>query len=264
MERHYHTTFLTSDLRPVIATCGGTTVGRRILASCLVLDQSKNRWDERSMGDLTMGRYFHAAATLNSLGVYNIGGGTAINQWTSNFLPAQSMQWQEGPVLPVGMSAPCAVTISPTSFLVIYDYDIREFDADIAGPISIEGWRDERRWPKLETRRKKPGCAKIGQKVIIAGGYYPGDLRSTEVLDLDSHVLSAGEDMGSPRSWFHLATIRRGGVEKVFAVAGSSYLNTVEVWLDENATWEKADSFLAKRREEIGAVAVPEELICSA
>ena len=54
----------------------------------------------------------------------------------------------------------------------------------------------------------------------------------------------------------------------MFAVAGSSgerdfhYLNTVEEWLEENATWAKADSFLAERRAFFGAVAVPKKFIC--
>ena len=56
-------------------------------------------------------------------------------------------------------------------------------------------------------------------------------LRSTEVLDLDSREITAGEPMITPRRGFHLATIRQEGLEKVFAVGGrygSRYENTVE------------------------------------
>ena len=92
-----------------------------------------------------------------------------------------------------------AVTISPTSFLAISDTHIREFDADIGGPTSIEGWKEEGRWPRLKTRRLHwPGCAKIGQKVIIAGGFNTeGEQvhRSAEVLDLGSRESQAGGDM---------------------------------------------------------------------
>ena len=188
------------------------------------------------------------------------------------------MQWKEGPAPPVSMYQPCAVTISPTCFLAISVTHIREFDADIAGPTSIKGWREEGRWPRLKTSRLHwPGCAKIGQKVIIAGGFTTGGegvLRSTVVLDLGSRLSQAGGDMVMPRHWFHLATIRRGGEETVFAVAGDSisgdrvgaYLDTVEelVEVEENATWGKTDGLLAERRAYFAMCAVPKELICEA
>merc|ERR1712210_96111 len=106
----------------------------------------------------------------------------------------------------------------------------------------MDGWRYAGR---LKTSRDRwPGCAKIGQKVIIAGGWNGEVLRSTEVLDLDSRQITAGEDMASPRHWFHLATIRRGGQEKVVAVGGNlgywtTFLNTVEelVEEEESTTW---------------------------
>ena len=76
--------------------------------------------------------------------------------------------------------------------------------------------------------------------------------------------------MVSPRFYFHLATLRRGGQEKVFALAGygdSTYVNTVEelVEVEESTTWATADSFLGDRRQGrgyFGAVAVPKEFIC--
>ena len=73
--------------------------------------------------------------------------------------------------------------------------------------------------------------------------------------------------MATPRQWFHLATIRRGGLEKVLAVGGdhgSAYLNTVEelVEVEESTTWRKADSFLG--RSLFGAEAFPEEFLCPA
>ena len=224
------------------------------------------------MGNLTIPREASAVATLNSVGVYVIGGDTDNSKRTSDFLPAGSMQWQEGPTLPEDMDyGPCAVTITTTSFLVIQGWNIHEFNAEF-NPTSIEGWREAGRWPRLKRSRTYwPGCAKLGQKVIIAGGYYnEGPLRSTEVLDLDSREITAGGDMASPRYWFHLATIRREGEEKVFAVGGNdgsghdSYLNTGEEWVAENATWRNAGDFLGRSRGHFGAVTVPEDLICQA
>merc|ERR1712130_597322 len=93
---------------------------------------------------------------------------------------------------------PCAVAISATKFLVFQKREIREFDANVAGPKSIKGWANETKWPKLETsRRYWPGCAKIGDdKVVIAGGY-DGDstLKTTEILDLTMRRITKGGKM---------------------------------------------------------------------
>merc|ERR1719151_411153 len=213
-----------------------------------------------------MPRYRSAVATLNSVGVFIIGGWSTNNERTSDFLAAGSMQWQEGPALPVDMDTPCVVTITPTTFLTIYDNLIHEFDAAIAGPASIDGWREEGRWPRLKTSRQNwSGCAKLGRKVIIAGGWNGGVLRSTEVLDLDSREITAGGDLASPRRYFHLATIRTGGLEKVFAVGGrdasDNKLNTVEEWVEESSTWKAANN-IAQKINQFGAVTVPRKLVC--
>ena len=151
--------------------------------------------------------------------------------------------------------------------MAIFGNHISEFDAAIAGPTSIEGWREAGRWPRLKTHRIDwPGCAKLGQKVIIAGGWNSGGaLRSTEVLNLDSREITAGGDMAEPRHWFHLATLRRWGEEKVFAVAGTdasdNKLNSVEEWVEESSTWKAANN-IAQKRSAFGAATVPRELVC--
>ena len=177
------------------------------------------------------------------------------------------MEWQQGPTLPVDMGGPCAVAITATSFLAIFGDVVREFDAAIAGPTSNEGWRVAGMWPSLKTSRSSwPGCVKFGQKVIIAGGWDGATFQSTEILDLDTRQIILGGDMAMPRHYFHLATIRSGGMEKVFALSGfggSSWVNTVEEWVEESSTWKAADS-LSRIRGQFGTVAVPIELICSA
>merc|ERR1711990_1417986 len=152
--------------------------------------------------------------------------------------------------------APCAVGLTDSSFLVIHGTDIWEFDASTAGPTGDAGWKAAGSWPALMTSRKALGCAKIGQKVIIAGGSenMPSEgteLTSTEVLDLVSRQILPGEDLAMPRTFFHVATIISGGEEKTFAVGGkddrkpgvmdSILLNTVEEWVEESSTWKAAD-----------------------
>jgi hypothetical protein len=226
------------------------------------------------MGSLTMKKGYSAAATLDYIGVFIVGGDqgdqdrpASPNNWrTSEFLAAGTMQWQEGPALPVDMTYPCAVRITPTSFLSIAGTDIREFDAAIAGPTSSEGWREAGRWPALKTSRTYwPGCAKIGHKVIIAGGYNGGTLSSTEVLGLVSRRITSGGEMVMPRRRFHIATIISGGEEKMFALAGwhsfYSPINSVEEWVEESATWKAADN-MVEQRSDFGSVAAPRHLVC--
>ena len=207
-----------------------------------------------------------AAATLDHIGVFIVGGVYSNNPRTSEFLAAGTMQWQEGPALPVGMSYPCAVEITRTSFLVIHGTDIREFDAATAAPTCSEGWREAGRWPALKTSRTyQPGCAKIGQKVIIAGGYNNGRTHSsTEVLDLVNRRITSGGEMATPRSRFHIATIVEGGEEKLFGLGGddgSNLLNSVEEWVEESSTWKAADN-LVEIRNSFAIVAAPRHLVC--
>merc|ERR1712183_670432 len=157
-------------------------------------------------------------------GVLFLGGeGFATSKTTSDFLATRSLQWQQGPRLPQAMSLFCAVPVSPTKFLTINGDKIHEFDASIAGPTSEEGWRDSTLWPTLKTSREDPGCAKIGNKVILAGGNSGGGvLQSTLVLDITTRTISTGGDMATPRALFNLATVSRGGGETTFAIAGTS------------------------------------------
>ena len=225
------------------------------------------------MGDLRRARASSEVARLNSVGVYVIGSFESI----TDFLAAGTMQWQDGPALPDDMRSvdPCAVTISDTSFLAICGNDIREFDASISGPTSNEGWREAQRWPSLKTwRGSSPGCSKLGQKVIIAGGWLSDGnniLRSTEVLDLQTREITSGGDMAQRRMWFRSgAIIGSGGVEVLFVFGGQkdnrnqnieTYLNGVEEWVEESSTW-KATNSLAEPRGYYGSTVAPKELVC--
>ena len=212
-----------------------------------------------------MARHKSAAVTLNYIGVFIIGGGTTNNKRTSDFLPMGSMQWQTGPVPPVDMTQPCTVPITPTSFLAIYGPNIREFDAAIDGPTSSRGWLEGGRWPKLETSRyQSPGCARVGQKIIITGGHNTGKaLKSTEVLNLVNKKITPGEDMSTARRHLNLATITNGGAARMFAVAGldKAEFNLVEEWVEESSSWKPATN-LNERRYHYGSVEVQRKLLC--
>merc|ERR1712141_820193 len=102
-------------------------------------------------------------------------------------------------------------------------------------------------------RDRTPGCAKIGDKVILAGGTGGGRvLQSTEVLDITTRTISTGGDMATPRRSFNLATISRGGGDTTFALAGSlgpELLNSVEEWEEESSTWKAAGNLDTPRSD---------------
>merc|ERR1712156_44049 len=77
-------------------------------------------------------------------------------------------------------------------------------------------------WPKLKTRRIYwPGCALVGQKVIIAGGYSRGNsYATTEILDLTTKTIVYGGDMALPRRLFHIHTVKYRNSTKIFALGG--------------------------------------------
>merc|ERR1712061_438473 len=228
------------------------------------------------MGSLTTPRANGAVVELKQ-GVLFLGGDTthitfggersATSETTSDFLATGSLQWQQGPRLPQAMWSFCAVPVTESRFITINGDKIHEFDAAIAGPTSEGGWRDSTLWPTLETSRGyTPGCAKLGNKLIVAGGSNGGRyLQSTLVLDITTRTISTGGDMATPRGWFNLATISRGGGETTFAIAGTSSggaeLNSVEEWEEESSTWKAAGN-LDTTRNDFGVVTIPKNIIC--
>ena len=258
----------------MVATCGGDTPDGPT-ASCLVLDPINQRWDANKMESLTVAKddELVVAATLDNIGVY-----LAIGL-ESDFLPAGRMQWQRGPDLPAYAIGPCAVTISPTSFLLFTGGNIWEFDSSVAGPTSNEGWLESNRWPALKKDRLYASCSKVGQKVIITGGQNVRNyesLQSTEVLDLLTKQITSGENLRTAKKCLGAVTIMIGGQERMFSFGGFAqfyiadfgdfdyaYYNEVDEWIEENSNWRPVTSLLQERTS-FGAVSVPKQLVCPA
>ena len=261
-DRYKHVTFLTQDLPPRIATCGGYDHGYK--KDCLVL--RNGGWRGGELDDLPEKRYQSASARLDA-GVFILGGYETPS--SSVFLRANSRSWVQGPQLPVAMDwGPCAAPISADSFLIVHERFVFEFDTRVAGPTSNAGWRGEDRWPQLHVSRKYgPGCAVVGNKFIVAGGHslnFDGNyLKSTEIIDLEMRTIVIGGDMDKPRDSFHLLNI--GG--KIFALGGyyddgsGNYLSDVEEFVEETGTWQPAKSLPGKRAL-YGGVAVTIDLVC--
>ena len=178
--------------------------------------------------------------------------------------------------VPVNMNSPCAraVPITKVSFLAIHDANILEYQVDKSDPTSLDGWQEASKWPRLLTRRTSwPGCSKVDEKVVIAGGQlwygtYGTPLRSTEVLDLSTHKIEYAGDLSTPRLGFHIVTITTDGVNRVLALAGSdgslysSHLDSVEEFDVETMTWKSAPEKLSEEIGFFGAVALQRSLVC--
>ena len=171
------------------------------------------------------------------------------------------------PQLPVEMrSSPCSVVISERNFLVIYGRDIREYQVDIDDPTSDDGWQEATKWPQLQTARYYwPGCARIGMKIVIAGGRSGS---TTEIVDIERRTIQYAGDLNTARRWFHILSITTAGSERTFALGGKdgSYnpLDSVEELDPDTLTWNTTPAKLAEKRAYFGAVALPRSLVCQA
>jgi hypothetical protein len=266
-----HSTFATTGPSSKIVTCGGETT-QGLTASCLVLDVENQLWEGTVVGDLTQPRSLAAPVTIENVGTYLIGGDSSgmrslrSLRWTSDFLAAGSTEWAEGPALPVDMHSGCVVRISQLSFLIIYGNDILEYQVDTLNPTSSSGWQSASKFPQLQTSRYyQPGCSKIGDQVVIAGGFGSGYLRSTEVLNLTTRTIVYAGDMNSARAGFHMATITMNGQETLLAFgghSGPSAQNSVEQFNTNNNTWTLAPAGMEEARFYFSTVIVPGEVVC--
>ena len=89
--RSEHTMFMTSGPSSLLATCAGSTASGMewngatgdATNSCLVLDTTNQRWEEKRMGSLALPRYGPAPVRLDSIGVFILGRGVG-QQWSSS------------------------------------------------------------------------------------------------------------------------------------------------------------------------------------
>ena len=220
------------------------------------------------MGELPHPRLFAASVSIENVGTYLIGGLASSMRRTIDFLPEDTTEWAAGPAIPVDMNQACAVSISQLSFVTIHGNVILEYEVDISNPTSSSGWQSASKFPQLQTRRtNQPGCSKIGDQVVIAGGRDGSTwLRSTEILDLSTKTIVYAGDLNSPRAYFHMATITMNGEQMLFAFGGSdenwASLNSVERFNTNNNTWTLAPTSMEEARDSFGAIVLPQEILC--
>ena len=124
-------------------------------------------------------------------------------------------------------------------------------------------WLDADTWPSLQSARSEHGCAVVGSTAVIAGGYnrIRGYLASTELYNLKTNERIPGGPLQMARG-VHLVTVGSGSQLRILAFGQ----DLVEEWQEESKTWEekgRLEKSLRKRRSTyMGAVAVPEGLVC--
>ena len=112
-----------------------------------------------------------------------------------------------------------------------------------------------------------PGCAKLGNKIIIAGGrdYSSTTLQTTEILDLTSRTISKGGNLVTPRCYFHMITFDNNGDSTMLALGGyddnSNALKSIEKWNPETETWSEVEDQLEEKRAHFGLAAAPKSLV---
>ena len=265
-ERYGHVTFY---WRGNFVVCGGKTSDNSITKSCLLLAPSSHSWENQKV-DKTRGQRVHAQVLKLSQGIFLLGSsseeGDTDSLLTSEFLSDASSSWQEGPYLPTAAVGGCAVTLSDHQFLVISFFGIREFDTNVDGPSSSNGWLPTTTWPALKEKRTHPACASIGHAVVVAGGSKnKAPSSKTEIIDVLTRTIREGPEMQVPRARFSLITVGEGAARRVLALGGSTSAgntDSVEEFKPAGGEWKKKSLRMATKRARFAATVLPQGLAC--
>jgi len=257
--------FLTGD--NLILTCGGESADGTDDLSCQYLDTVGETWLPHSMLDTD--RVAATVAVLPDYGSYILGG---FKHNTSSFLPTGSSEWIEGPTLSgdedvVSYYCVCGVVISRSILMVIGGGT-----GDFIGGTRVQTYDAEtdemENWPELTVFRYGQACAKIGDKVIIAGGWdqFLTTLTSTTVLDLVTRESSEAGDMLVQRAFFGMANIDGsiflfGGLGDGTSTSDSSK-GSLEMWNEEEEMWYPTDESMPTTMNGFGMLIVNVTDVC--
>ena len=254
--RAAHTTSLTTD--GLLLTCGGRGEEAQDLLSCLVMDTSSSSWLPHST--LPIPRTASTAVSLPT-GLLLLGGWGGAG--SSSLLPTGATSWEAGPPgAPMQVAYTCAVTLDHGGFLVLGGLGAPE---QVEEYTSSSSWHS---WPPLHQERWGHACARLGDLVVLAGGWDRDGavLASTTILALSSGAQRPGGDLATPRA--ALAMIAMGG--RLFALGGlvgdarsssNPAVGSYEVWEEEEEEWRSGGG-LDNPRAALGAVAVHLTSVC--
>ena len=147
--------------------CGGYTQNSegekgQVSRSCLAFNATNHTWTYHST--ITSKRSGGASGVVLDSGAYILGG---VIRNTSDFLPAGSTTWQEGPQIPgEGAKMSCVVALNSSSFLLIGGADrtqVRQYN---------EVTRVWSEWPRTQERMDQHSCLRYNNTIIVAGSKY--------------------------------------------------------------------------------------------
>ena len=246
--RYDHGSFLTEW--GSFAVCGGWWASKPLSSDCLVFNTATRQWERGVLG---------AILGNTVLGVVNMDVGTyMVHHFTSSFLPAGKLEWIDGPSSPEVVQ--CATGIFASSFLAFGKKSVRQFDSNIAGPRSEEGWVADGEWPNLQEERYGPGCATLDDMSILAGGrnQLGEPLKSVEIIFLNTKRSGKARDMMEPRDHFNLVVLG----STLLALGGYNQ-TSMEMWEGVGRPWTEASMSLTNARSQFSALTFSDSL-CSA
>ena len=184
--------------------------------------------------------------------------------WSSEYLKQGSTVWQEGPNIPTQFDGGCAVKINNKELLLI-------------GGVATEDRilkldTDGNTWTTLDIKLLKDRwvhrCMRFNNKIVITGKYVTRE--STEIIDIDSNgkmKIRKGPDMNVGRSDHGMDVVLLDGKPALVVFGGythgGSYLKSVEVWRDEDETWELLDDLeLERKNGDFGFTTLPKKFVC--
>lgn len=255
--------FMTGD--NLILTCGGEAADGTNDLSCQSLDLPGETWLQHSVLDTD--RLKAAAVVLPEFGAYVLGG---FKHHTSSFLPTGSTEWVPGPVLAgdedeVLYYGICGVALSPSKLMVVGGDTGGLFGGTRVQTYDAETDQMED-WPVLADDRWGHTCAKIGDKVVVAGGVSPmfEIVTSTTVLDLVTRESRQVGEMAGQRAFFGMANL--GGIVYVFGgqngMRSSDSWGSLEVWDELEEGWLPTDETMPTAMNEFGWVVVNANDFC--
>jgi len=250
--RFGHSAFVHPVTKDVLV-CGGKgkNHGTDTFRDCIA---HNSNWSCHST--LTEPRMHASTVVMESGDVYILGG--EFSPDTSDVLRSDLKTWTVGPKLDHPTYMACATDLNATSFVTIGG-GVSEYDVSLYNTVT-KSW--SKPWPQLREGRRGHCCARVHNKVIVAGGYLYGAHKNTAttlLIDINTGRAYASLRMKEARSFFTMHSFERqrdreNGI--LVAIGGNvpqksnnnteamGYSNTVEVWnLSTSVGWHYEEGF---------------------